>query len=193
MRWLKQSWTFGGEYWNYWTPWDSVVSGPETTFKTCCKCNCSLCESSKIVLTIMTEKDEMWRWWNKWLVIRICWLKMQFLKFVICKSWQHADVCDMKSGHICKATKVYIVMTADSSAVMSMRSPRTVALSAQSLAEYCLHLDHHYHRPRWHHHHHHHRHCRHRHEQLTVTPSGRKRSRFAWGMMKQSLPVEDFH
>ena len=113
-------------------------------------------------------------------------------KFVICKSWQHADMCDMKSGHICKATKVYMVITADSSAVMSMRGPRTVALSAQSLAEYCLHLDHHYRRPHWHHHLHHHRHCHHRHEQLTVTPSGRKRSRFAWGMMKQSLPVEDF-
>ena len=27
----------------------------------------------------------------------------------------------------------------------------------------------------------------------TVTPSGRKRSRFAWGMMKQSFPVQHFH
>ena len=81
------------------------LPGPETTFKTGCKCNCSLCESSNIVLTIMTEKDDMRRWWNKWLVIRICWWKMQFSKFVICKSWQHADLCDMKSDHICKAEK----------------------------------------------------------------------------------------
>ena len=37
----------------------SGLTGPEITFKTGCKCNCSVCESSKIVLTIMTEKDEM--------------------------------------------------------------------------------------------------------------------------------------
>ena len=35
------------------------LPGPETTFKTGCKCNCSLCESSNIVLRIMTEKDDM--------------------------------------------------------------------------------------------------------------------------------------
>ena len=51
-------------------------------------------------------------------------------------------------------------------------------ISHQFSATRMHHQHHHHHHCQYHHHHHHH-HCHHRHEKLTVTPSGRKRSRFA--------------